>query len=114
MKLGSLILRERHNLRVFVKRVLRIYGPKMKEVPEFSRKLYNEKVNNCYPSENNNSMIKEDVMDRHVAHIRKMRNAHIFIGQPEGKRPLGRYWRRQEDNNKMDFQEIGHGMDHLA
>jgi hypothetical protein len=33
----------------------------------------------------------------------------ILIGNPEGKRPLGRPRRRCEDNNKMDPREIGCG-----
>jgi hypothetical protein len=31
----------------------------------------------------------------------------ILVGNPEGKRPLGRSRRRWEDNIKMDFQEVG-------
>jgi hypothetical protein len=31
----------------------------------------------------------------------------VFVGRPEGKRPLGRLRRRWEDNNKMDLREIG-------
>jgi len=31
-------------------------------------------------------------------------------GKPEGKRPLGRPWRRWEDNIKMDHQEVGCGV----
>ena len=33
----------------------------------------------------------------------------VFLGgeTPEGKRPLGRRRRRQEDNIKMDLQEVG-------
>jgi hypothetical protein len=31
----------------------------------------------------------------------------VLVGKPEGKRPLGRPRRRWEDNNKMDFQEVG-------
>ena len=31
------------------------------------------------------------------------------MGKPEGKRPLGRHWRRWEDNIKMDPQELGCG-----
>jgi hypothetical protein len=31
------------------------------------------------------------------------------VGNPEGKRPLGRRRRRWEDNIKMDFGEIGWG-----
>jgi hypothetical protein len=33
----------------------------------------------------------------------------IFWGKPEGKRPLGRPWRRWEDSIKMDFQRVGFG-----
>jgi hypothetical protein len=31
----------------------------------------------------------------------------VFVGKPEGKRPLGRPRRRWKDNIKMDFQEVG-------
>ena len=31
------------------------------------------------------------------------------MGNPEGKRPLGRSRRRWEDNIKMDLQEVGGG-----
>jgi hypothetical protein len=30
----------------------------------------------------------------------------VFVGKPEGKRPLGRPRRRWEDNIKMDLQEV--------
>jgi len=30
----------------------------------------------------------------------------IFVGKPEGKRPLGRPRRRWEDDIKMDLQEV--------
>jgi hypothetical protein len=29
------------------------------------------------------------------------------VGRPEGKRPLGRPWRRWEDNIKLDLRETG-------
>jgi hypothetical protein len=32
-----------------------------------------------------------------------------LVGKPEGKRPLGRFRRRWEDNIKMDLQEVGCG-----
>jgi hypothetical protein len=35
----------------------------------------------------------------------------ILVGRPEGRRPLGRPWRRWEDNIKMDIQNVGWGMD---
>jgi hypothetical protein len=38
------------------------------------------------------------------------RNAcRIFVGKPEGNRPLGRPRRRWEDNIKTDVREIGWG-----
>jgi hypothetical protein len=32
--------------------------------------------------------------------------SRIFVGKPEGKRPLGRPRRRWEDNIKIDLREI--------
>jgi hypothetical protein len=31
------------------------------------------------------------------------------VGKPEGKRPLGRYRLKWEENIKMDLQEVGSG-----
>ena len=31
----------------------------------------------------------------------------VFVGKPEGKRPLGRPRCRWEDNTKMDLHEVG-------
>jgi hypothetical protein len=46
----------------------------------------------------------------HVARMGEKRNAYrILVGQPEGKRPLGRPRRRWEDNVRMDLREIGWG-----
>ena len=30
----------------------------------------------------------------------------VFVGKPEGKRPLGRHRRRWQDNTKIDLQEV--------
>jgi hypothetical protein len=48
--------------------------------------------------------------------MREKRNAYrILVGNPEGKRPLGRPRRRWVDNIKMDLREIGwDGMVDLA
>jgi hypothetical protein len=38
----------------------------------------------------------------------------VLLGKPEGKRPLGKPTRRQEDNIKIDLQEVacgGYGLD---
>jgi hypothetical protein len=46
----------------------------------------------------------------HAALMGEKRNAYrISVGEPEGKRPLGRPRRRWEDNIKMDLREMGWG-----
>ena len=46
-------------------------------------------------------------MVRHIARMDQSRNAYrILVGKPEGKRPLGRPWRRWEDNIKMDLRWV--------
>jgi hypothetical protein len=35
---------------------------------------------------------------------------NVLVGQPEGKRPLGRPRRRWEDGVRMDLMEIGLGV----
>ena len=45
-----------------------------------------------------------------MAHMEEGRGVHkVLVGKPEGKRSLGRPWRRWEDNIKMDLQEVGRG-----
>ena len=45
----------------------------------------------------------------HVARIGERRGVYrVLVGKPEGKRPLGRPWLRQ-DNIKMNLQEVGCG-----
>jgi hypothetical protein len=44
----------------------------------------------------------------HVARMGKERGVYRgLVGNPEGKRPLGRLRRRWEDNIKMNLQEVG-------
>jgi hypothetical protein len=44
---------------------------------------------------------------RHIAHMGELRNSFgILVGEPEGKRPLGRPRRIWEDNIRMDLREI--------
>jgi hypothetical protein len=46
----------------------------------------------------------------HLACVGEKRNEfRILVGNPEGKRPLGRPRRRWVDNIKMDLREIGWG-----
>jgi len=46
----------------------------------------------------------------HVAHMGEERGVYrVFVGKPEGKRPLGRPRRRWVNNIRMDLQEVGCG-----
>jgi hypothetical protein len=46
----------------------------------------------------------------HVYRQTEKRSAYrILVGKPEGKRPLGRFRCRWEDNIRMDLREIGWG-----
>jgi len=49
-------------------------------------------------------------MGGHVARMVERRGVYrVFIGKPEGKKPLGRHKLRWESNIKMDLQEVGWG-----
>jgi hypothetical protein len=46
----------------------------------------------------------------HVAHMGEGRKVYkVFVGKPEGKRPLRRPRHRQEDGIRMDLREISWG-----
>jgi hypothetical protein len=94
----SLTLREEHILRVFENRVLRrIFGTKRYEVTGGWRKLHNEELHNLYSFPSIIRIIKSRRMRwaGHVARMGEKRNAYrILVGNPEGKRPLGRSRRR--------------------
>jgi len=109
----SLILREERRLRVFEIRVLRrIFGPKRYEVTGEWRKLHNVGLNYLYSSPNIGRVIKSRRMRwaGHVARMGERRGVYrVLVGEPEGKRPLGRSRHRWEDNIKMDLQEVGCG-----
>jgi hypothetical protein len=79
------------------------------------RKLDNEELHNLYSSPRKITIINLRNMKcaGNIAHIWEQRHAYrILVGEPEGKRPLGRPRRRWVDNIKMDLKEIGwSGMD---
>jgi hypothetical protein len=86
-----------------------LVGRKREEVAGGWRTLHNEELHNLYASSNIIMVIKQRNMRwaRHVARTGYMRNAyHIFVGQPDGKRALGRSRRRHDNNIRMDFREI--------
>jgi hypothetical protein len=96
---------------VFENRVLRrIFGPKRDEVTGEWRKLHNEELRDLYSSPSIIRIIKSRGMRwaGHVARMGKKRNAYrLLVGNPEGKRPLGRPRRRWVDNIRMDLGEVG-------
>ena len=98
--------------RVFENRVLRrIFGPKREKVPREWGRLHNEELNDLN-STNVIWLIKSSRMRwvGHIAHMWERKVAYrVLVGNPEGKRTLGRPRHRWEDNIKMDLQEVGCG-----
>jgi hypothetical protein len=104
---------EERRLKVFEDRVLRrVFGPKRDEVTGKWRKIHNEELNDLYSLPNIVRVVKSRRMRwaRHVARMGEERGVHrVFVGKPEGKRPLGRPRRRWEDNIKMHLQKVKGG-----
>jgi hypothetical protein len=74
------------------------------------RKLHNEELRDLYSSPSIIRIIKLRRMRwaGHVARMGEKRNAYrLFVGKPEGKRPLGRP--RWMDNIRMDLGEMEWG-----
>ena len=89
-----------------------IFGPRRDEVTGKWRRLHNEELNDLYSSPNNVRVIQSRRMRwaGHVARMGEERGAYrLFVGKPEGKRPLGRPRRRWLYNIRMDLQEVGCG-----
>jgi hypothetical protein len=83
---------------MFENRVLRrIFGQKRDEVMGGWRKLHNEELHDLYSSPSIIRIIKSRRMrwTGHVAPMQEKRNVYrLLVGNPEGKRPLGRPRRR--------------------
>jgi hypothetical protein len=108
-------LRKEHRQKVFENRMpWRICGLKRNEVTGGWRKLHNE-LHNLYSSSDIIRMIKSRRMRwiGHVARKGEKRNSYrIWVGKPEGKRPLGRPRHKWVDNVEIDLSERGwDGMD---
>jgi hypothetical protein len=110
-KTWLLTLREVRRLRVFKNRVLRrIFGPKRDELTGEWRKLHNEKLNDLLLTHYcaGDKIDKNDMGGACIVY--GGRGVYrVLVGKHEGKRPLGRPWRRWEDDIKADLQEVGCG-----
>jgi hypothetical protein len=87
----------------------RIFGPKRDEVTGGWRKLHNEELHNLYSSPSIIRIIKSKRMrwQGHIARMGEKRDAYgIWVGKPQGKRPLGGPRRRLVDNIEMDLRKI--------
>jgi hypothetical protein len=103
----SLTLREERRLRVFENRGLRRrFGSKTDKVKRELRKLHIVELHDMYSSSNIVWVIKSRRMRKsgHVVRIGKGTGLYGFlVGNPEGKRPMGKPRRRWENNFKMDI-----------
>jgi hypothetical protein len=106
----SLTVGEEHKLRVLENKVLRrIFGPKRDVVTGGWRKLHNKELHDLYSSPSISRIIKSRRMRwaGHVARMGEKRNTYrLLVGNPVGKRPLGRPRRKWIDNIMMDLLEI--------
>jgi hypothetical protein len=76
------------------------------------RKLHSDNLHNLYLSTDIIRQIKSRRMRwaGHVALMVEERNLYkVFVGKPEGKRPLGRPRRGWEDGIRMDLRETDWG-----
>jgi hypothetical protein len=72
----------------------------------------NEELTDLYSSPNMVQVIKSRRMScvGHVARMGEGRGVYrVLVGNPEGKRPMGRPRNRWDDNIKLDLQEVGCG-----
>jgi len=86
---------EERRLRVFENWVLRgIFWPTRSEVTGECRKLHNEELNDLYCSPSFVRVIMSRRM-RWATHVARMGDRRVvyrvLVGEPEGKRPLGRH-----------------------
>ena len=90
----------------------KIFGTRRDEVTGEWRRLHKEELNDLYSSPNIVRVIKSRRM-RWTGHVARMGEEmglyRVFLGKPEGKRPLGRPRYRWVDNIRTDLKEVGCG-----
>jgi hypothetical protein len=87
-----------------------MFGPKIDEVTGEWGKLHNEELRDLYSSPSFIRIMKARRIRwaGHVARMGEKGNAYrLLVGNPEGKRPVGKPRRRWVYNIKMDFGEVG-------
>jgi hypothetical protein len=111
----SLALSEEHRLRVFENRKMRrILGQKRNEVTGSWRKLHKEELRHLYSSLSIMRVLKSRRMrwSGNVAGMEKRNEYTSLVGNPEGKRQLGRQRRKWVDNTKIGPAERACGSVH--
>jgi hypothetical protein len=100
-----------NRVRLFENKVFRrIFEPKRDEVTGERRKLHSEEFHKLYSCPNITRQIKSRRMrwTGHVARMGEERKVHkVLVGNPEGKRLLGKPKSRWEDGIKMDLKQTG-------
>ena len=89
--------------------LMRIFGPKRDEVTREWRRLHNKQLYALYSSPDIIGVIKSRRMRwaGHVVCMTERRGAHlVVVGNPEGRRPLGKPRRRWVNNIQTDLQEM--------
>jgi hypothetical protein len=104
----SLTIQEEHRLKVFENRVLRrIFGLKRDEVMEIGENcIMRSFITLLFAKHNCNDQVKEYEKGRAYSMNGGKEPHRILVGEPEGKRPLGRSRSRWLKNIKMDLREI--------
>jgi len=92
-------------------RVLRrILAPKRDEVTGEWRKLHNGELSELLTQHCSGDEIEKNEMGGACSEYGgEYRRIQGMVGQPEGKKRLGRSRRGWEDNSKVDLQEVGCG-----